>query len=256
MSKMEATLEMYKQRCEDYTKVSNRVVDLEQELDSAKAQIEELTRTNEQITKKMNHFKEKIEEEKTKNINLEIELTRKNTEIESLQNEKRRMETLNQSLEEKLHELNKLIETIQKEQADTTRNHTSTERAMSQLANDFQEMMLNLEKENKQLKTERKEANVHVTEDNGEKELLENEIRILRNKCIEIEATNQILKEELEKSQDIKTIEKLKRENQTWKDEAERWKRMAEKSAVKGDLEVENGTLRAEIMALKKVYFN
>jgi len=220
LSKIETTAEFYKQKYEDYTRITGKVSELEGEIEAQKSKNEELQKTIESLNNKINMYKEKIEQEKTNNISLELELTKRNSEIESLKQEKKRLEISNSDLESRVEELNKLLEKLQREQEDKSQN-TQTENVLNQIAGDFHELLANLEKENEILKNEKRDAEKLASE----KEILDKENLLLKNKLKELESENQSLKEKVAASEDVKIVEKLNRENYRMKEEMEKLKK-------------------------------
>ena len=224
LSKLEGMVQFYRQKYEDAAKYSNQVSDLEIQIDDLKTKLEETNEINQGLKGKIEVYKESIEAEKTKNISLDIDITKKKAEIDLLKNEKRTLEIMNSELEGKVHEQNKIMEKLYKEHEETARHHKSTGRAFEKMeGQDFQELMRCLEKENETLRSVRKTNSVVV--DNGEKEILEKEIEILKKKLMEVETENEGLRGQISKSNEVHTIEKLNKENQNLKEEMEKYKR-------------------------------
>ena len=209
MTKIEATVEFYTQKYQDYTNLTRKVSEIEEELERNKEKIEELNKANESLQSKINTYKEKLETEKTNNISLDIELTKKKTEVETLKNEKKRLEAANSELEDKVHEQNRAIEKHQMEYEDAMRNYSNTNKAMAQLAEqDF----------SAGLKSGAQDPASATIE--GEREILQQENGILKNKCKEVQVENESLKRT--KADDEKIKEKLNNENNNLKEEIER----------------------------------
>jgi len=224
LSKLEGMVQFYRQKYEDAAKYSNQVSDLEIQIDDLKTKLEETNEINQGLKGKIEVYKESIEAEKTKNISLDIDITKKKAEIDLLKNEKRTLEIMNSELEGKVHEQNKIMEKLYKEHEETARHHKSTGRAFEKMeGQDFQELMRCLEKENETLRSVRKTNSVVV--DNGEKEILEKEIEILKKKLMEVETENEGLRGQISKSNEVHAIEKINKENQNLKEEMEKYKR-------------------------------
>lgn len=211
MTKIEATVEFYTQKYQDYTNLTRKVSEIEEELERNKEKIDELNKANESLQSKMNTYKEKLETEKTNNISLDIELTKRRTEVETLKSEKKRLEAANADLEDKVNEQNRAIEKHQMEYEDAIRNYSNTNKAMNQLAGqDF--------------KSESQEAaNATAATIEGEKEILQQENNILKNKCKETQIENEALKRT--RADDEKLKEKLNNENNSLKAEVEKLKK-------------------------------
>ena len=225
LSKLEGMVQFYKQKYEDAAKFSNQVSDLEIQIDDLKIKLEETDQINQGLRGKIEVYKESIEAEKTKNITLDIDITKKKAEIDLLKNEKRTLEMLNNELEGKIHEQNKLLERLYKEHEETARHHKSTGRAFDKMeGQDFNELMRCLEKENETLKSSAKK-NSSIVMDNGEKEILEKEVELLKKKLVEVETENEGFR--ISKSNEGQTIERIIKENQILKEEIEKYKRNA-----------------------------
>lgn len=252
LTKIEATVEFYTQKYQDYTNLTRKVSDIEEELERNKEKIEELNKANESLQNKINTYKEKLEAEKTNNISLDIELTKRKTEIETLKSEKKRLEATNSELEDKVHEQNRAIEKHQMEYEDAMRNYSNTNKAMNQLAGqDFREIIGDLEKKNTESKSEVLEtASATAATIEGEKEILQQENGILKNKCKEAQLENESLKRS--KAEDDKLKEKLNNENNSLKEEIERLRQGAKSQGsttnkVSGGDDDDIETLRDEI---------
>lgn len=224
LSKLEGMVQKFRQKYEDAAKLSNQVSDLEIQIDELKIKLEETDQINQGLKGKIEVYKESIETEKTKNISLDVDLTKKKAEIDLLKNEKRTLEIMNSELEGKVHDQNKLLEKLYKEHEETARHHKSTGRAFDKMeGQDFHELMRCLEKENETLRSTRKSSSTVV--DNGEKEILEKEIELLKKKLIEVETENEGLRGQIAKSIEVLTMERLNKENQNLREEVEKHKR-------------------------------
>jgi protein HOOK3 len=208
LTKVEGTVDFYKEKYEEYSRLTIRMTEVEEELERHKKKVEELTKTNEVTQTKMNTFKEKLEAEKTANISLDIELTKKNTEINALKNEKKKLEATNTELETKIHDQNRIIEKQIREREDSVRHYGGTEKAMNELAG--------FEREDEN--AEKSEHTAAVSE--GEKEILQSENAILKAKCKEIQIENEKLK--VTRNSDTEALEKLIHENNTLKEEIDK----------------------------------
>ena len=240
---MEATLEFYKQKYEDYSRVSLQLSEMEKQSTLQRSKIEELTAYNENLSAKVNIYKDKIEAEKTRNITLDIELTRKNNEIESLKKEKKRLEASMSEVEQNVHELNKEIEKYERELENNTRMRGSiggAERSYSAkvTGQDFHEIIMNLEKENEYLKLKQQETPSSTTLDHGETEILKKENDILKNKCRQIEVENENLRKVVAKSEDIKYVEKITTDNETLKQEVQKVRKRATTAKIQAQMEI------------------
>jgi chromosome segregation ATPase len=209
-------LDFYKQKYEDYSRLTVKVSELEGDIDKFKSKIDELNKNNEALQSKMSTYKEKLETEKTNNISLDIELTKKKTEIEGLKSEKRRLEATNNDLETKIHEINRTIEKQTREREDTERHYANTDKAMNELAG-FQGMDVSEEAEAKAeaAAAHRDKSAIHE----GEREILQQENDILKAKCKEIQIENENLKSG--KNENTKAYDKLDSDNRTLKEELE-----------------------------------
>ena len=240
---MEATMEFYKQKYEDYSRVSLQLGEMEKQSTMQRSKIEELTAYNENLSGKVNTYRDKIEAEKTRNITLDIELTRKNTEIDNLKNEKKRLEASISEIEQNVHELNKEIEKYEREHENNTRmlgGSIGGERSYNNKVSgqDFHEIIMNLEKENEYLKLKQQDGTQSITFDDGETEILKKENEILKNKCRQIEVDNENLRKVVAKSEDIKYVEKITNDNQTLKQEVEKVKKNAANAKIKAQMEI------------------
>jgi predicted RNase H-like nuclease (RuvC/YqgF family) len=92
---------------------------------------------------------------------------------------------------------------------------------LSQFALDFQDIVENLEKENAELRAEKKD-NLKLQH---EKEMLEKDNELLKHKLKEVETENINLKETIARSENIKALERLTRENAKMKDEVDKLKK-------------------------------
>jgi len=195
---------------------------LEAEIDSLRLQLTNVNKDNQALLGKIELYKEKIEAEKTKNISLDIDLTKKKAEIDLLKTEKKTLELANNELEGKVNDQNKLLDRIRLEHENAAYSHRNTERAMTNMAGeDFRDLMRGLERENETLRSAKKAGGSLVLDD-AEKEILQKEIDILKKKCMEIETENQSLRDQVEKSQDVHNMERITRENQNLKQEVKR----------------------------------
>ena len=247
LSKLEGTTQLYKQKCEDFSKLTTKVSDLEVQIEDLKNSLDDTNEENKALLSKISVYKEKIEAEKTKNITLDIELSKKKAEIEAMKNERKRLEITNSELEGKLNEQNKFFEKLQREQEYNTQHHRSTERAMNNMVGqDFQELMRGIEGQSETSRSLRNSNNSTAARD-GEKEILEKENEILKAKCRETEFENQSLKERINRSEEIKLMDRLTRENQSLREDLEKSKKR------KLSTNTEDSQLHNEIKNLKKV---
>ncbi len=210
LTKVEGTVDFYKEKYEEYSRLTIRMTEVEEELERHKKRVEELTKTNEVTQTKMNTFKEKLEAEKTANISLDIELTKKNTEINALKNEKKKLEATNTELETKIHDQNRIIEKQIREREDSVRHYAGTEKVMNELAG--------FEGEDEAAEKNEHHATAAISE--GEKEILQSENAILKAKCKEIQIENEKLK--VTRNSDTEALEKLIHENNTLKEEVDK----------------------------------
>jgi len=210
LTKVEGTVDFYKEKYEEYSRLTIRMTEVEEELERHKKKVEELTKTNEVTQTKMNTFKEKLEAEKTANISLDIELTKKNTEINALKNEKKKLEATNTELEAKIHDQNRIIEKQIREREDSVRHYAGTEKVMNELAG--------FEGEDEAAEKNEHHATAAISE--GEKEILQSENAILKAKCKEIQIENEKLK--VTRNSDTEALEKLIHENNTLKEEIDK----------------------------------
>ena len=225
LSKLEGINESYKNKYEHYSTIAKRLPGLETEIEDLKLKLSNANHDNQNLLGKVELYKEKIEAEKTKNISLDIDVTKKKNEIDLLKTEKKTLELANNELEGKVNELNKVLERIRIEHEHAAMSHRNTEREMANMAGeDFRDLMRGLEKENETLRSAKKATGSLVLDD-AEKEILEKEIQLLKNKCVEIETENHKLRDQLEKSQDVQNKEKMMKENQNLKEEVEKIKR-------------------------------
>ena len=236
-------MEFYRQKYDDYSRVYTQLGDMEKQSTTQRSKIEELSAYNENLTSKVNKYKEKIEAEKTKNITLDIELTRRTTEIENLKNEKKRLESSISELEQNMLELNKEIERFEREQENNVRMVRSSiggERPFLNTTSgqDFHEIIMSLERENEYLRLKQQEGISSLVLDDGESEILKKENEILKNKCKQIEAENENLRKVVEKSEDIKYVDKITTDNQNLKQEVEKVKKNAVTARIKAELEI------------------
>lgn len=217
-------MDFYQQKYDDYTKLNVRVSDLDVQVEELKTELDEVREVNKGLLNKIEVYKEKLEAEKTKNISMDIDATKKKAEIDSLKSEKKRLEFINNELEGKINDLNKFLERVQREQQDSARHHRSTDRALNQMTGqDFTELIRGLERENEALRSGKK-GSISMIED-GEKEILEKENEILKAKCIEIQTENEAMKDQVAKSRDIQVMERLLRENANLKEEVDKLKK-------------------------------
>lgn len=203
--------------------MNDKINEVQEEAEKYRKKIDELTKANEAIQGKMNTYKEKLEAEKTTNISLDIELTKKKTEIEALKSEKKRLEATNNDLENKVHDQNKAIEKHIREREERSNYFGSTERTISQFQ-DFQQ-----DDSEQYLGHEGKAAAIRE----GEKEILEQENTILKAKCKEIQIENEELKQS--KNSDSKAVEALSNENNALRQEIENLKNKTSKTSIHGD---------------------
>ena len=149
MAKLETNLAYYKSQFEEQVQNTAKVHELETTLSVTEDKLKECEKTRDSLQEKVKKFKTLLEEEKEKNIKLEIDLTRKTAEAETFESEKQRLELNLADYEARLSDAHKQIEQLQYEREETARLHTSTERAMAQIAAasgaDFNDMITNLE---------------------------------------------------------------------------------------------------------------
>lgn len=242
LTKVEGTVDFYKEKYEEYTRLTIRMTEVEEDLERQKKRVEELTKTNEATQTKMNTFKEKLEAEKTANISLDIELTKKNTEINALKNEKKKLEATNAELETKIHDQNRVIEKQIREREDSTRHYAGTEKVMNELAA--------FEGED-----EDKTENYASAANEGEREILQSENAILKAKCKEIQIENEKLK--VTRNSDTEALEKLIHENNTLKEDLDKLKSGSpsgrSKAGSSEDSEIMRETLSQKTMLISQL---
>ena len=238
---MEGTLEWYKQKYQEYSKLASQINEMETQLINQDNRNKEIMENNENLLNKMNFWKDKFSAESQRNINLDVELTKKVTDIEALKSEKRRLENVNNHLEQRLHEQEKTIEMLERE-CENMKFSSGANVAIDRFLNkfsgqDFHEIITNLEEENRELRAKKSEPqSLDLT--NGEQEILKNENEVLRTKCKQVEVDNESLRKAVAKSEDIKYIEKLTHENQNLKQELEKTKKALDASKLKAQLEI------------------
>lgn len=242
-SKMEGTLEFYKQKYEDYTRIALQMSDMEKQSVTHRNKIEELSAYNENLSAKVNVYREKIEAEKTRNITLDVELTRRATEIDALKIEKKRIESLCNDLELQVKEQNKLIERHEKEFENRRMFGSSlgVDRFGGKSSGqDFQEIIMALEKENEALRLGKSEVVQAVVMEDGEAEIIKKENEIIKNKCKQIEAENENLRKVISSSEDVKYVERITNDNQELKKEVEKVKKAADSEKMKAQSEIKS----------------
>lgn len=221
-------MEFYKQKYDEYLKATLQLGEMENQLITQRTKIEELNSVNENLTTKVNVYRDKIEAEKTRNIHLDLELTRKNAEIDHLKSEKKRVDALNADMNDMINEQSKEIERLERERENNARIGGFSHPGQSLLS---QEIIMNLEKDNEILR--QKQGQPVILED-GEAEIIKKENEILKTKCKEIEKDNETLRKVVSKSEDVKYVEKITTDNETLKQEVEKVK----KARIKAENEV------------------
>lgn len=238
---MEGTLEFYKQKFEDYSRMALQMSDMEKQSVNQRNKIEELSAYNENLSTKVNVYREKIEHEKTRNISLDVELTRRSTEINSLKNERKRLENLISELESKLQDQSKVIERHEREFENKRLfgGSIGAERYAGKAGgHDFQEIIQTLEKENETLKLKQSEGLQPVMMEDGEAEILKKENEIIKAKCKEIESENENLRKMIATSEDVKYMDRITNDNQVLKQEVEKVKKAADTAKAKAQSEM------------------
>ena len=238
---MEGTLEFYKQKFEDYSRIALQMSDMEKQSVNQRNKIEELSAYNENLSTKVNVYREKIEHEKTRNISLDVELTRRSTEISALKTEKKRLESLISELESKLQEQSKVIERHEREFENKRLfgGSIGAERYAGKASGqDFQEIIQTLEKENESLRLKQNEVLQPVLMEDGEAEILKKENEIIKAKCKEIEAENENLRKLIATSEDVKHVDRITNDNQVLKQEVEKVKKAADTAKIKAQNEI------------------
>ena len=234
-------MNFYEQKYQEYSQLTVKITETEEELQKYKNKVDESHRVNEALQSKFNTYKEKLETEKTNNISLDIELTRKKAEIESLKSEKKRLDITNADLEKKLHDQNRAVEKYMREHEDNLRHYSNTDKAMNELAG---QNFLSGD-DDKQSGTS---SDTHTTAaaNDGEKEILQQENKILIAKCKQIQVENESLK--TGKEDESRAREKFENENNRLKEEITRLKSASEANVSAGNARVE-----AEVESLRKV---
>jgi len=220
LSKLEVTLDFYKQKYEDCGMLTEKCTELESQNENIQNRMQETEKEIESLRTKSKKYMDQYTAEKDRNINLELTITKKDAELESLRNERKRLETNLNELEVKLHEQHKQLEVFKHESEDSARkNHQSTERAMKQIANQSYDESIPNDSFMK------KSRNTNVTpEDEVDIEMLKKEIELLRQKCHDLQKENETLKLNKESNQnDVqKQYEKATKENESLKDDINR----------------------------------
>lgn len=220
--KLESALETYRQRMEDNFAASSKIDELRIDLEKKNEKIRDLEGVKESLNAKMDKYKAQIAEEKNKNINLEIDLTRKVTEIENMKNEKRRTELTIADLEAQLHDAQQQIEQLNLEKEELSKLPTNG--ALTGFINDgsdFYQITAKLEKE---LEDHRKEHGNKPGVDEVELEILQKENEVLKAKCKEIQVENEELKLKVKSSESVLKMEKLLLENETLREDLKKLK--------------------------------
>lgn len=106
---MEASLEFYKSKYEEYGKVLEKNKEYERILKTNKSQFDEIKENNSKLTKKNFKYKEKISKFKEKQIDLELEISKKHTEIDILNVQKEELLKNISKCELNLSEKNKIL---------------------------------------------------------------------------------------------------------------------------------------------------
>jgi len=241
LSKMEGTLEWYKQKYQEYSKLASQINETENQLITQENRNKEILENNENLMNKMNFWKDKFSAESQKNINLDVELTKKVNDIETLKSEKRRLENVNNHLEQRLHEQEKNIEMLERDLENikfSSGANVAIDRFLNKFSGqDFHEIIANLEEENKELRNKKSEPqSLDLT--NGDQEILKSENDVLRTKCKQVEVDNEHLRKVVAKSEDIKYVEKLTTENQNLKQELEKTRKALDAAKFKAQLEI------------------
>lgn len=260
--KVEETMGTYKQAYDDYGNLIKKTAEMEEEMQKHKSKVEELNKINEGLQSKITTFKDKLEAAQTKNISQDIEMIKRETEIEGLKSEKKRLEASNNSLQKKIKEQAKVIEEKTKEQEE------AAAKSENMLEKSEIEMVLE-EAERKERSMIEDKQSLHETYISiiaeGEKEILQQENEILKAKCKEIQTENEMLKMRSKEEEtgndllrnkvkeDAALIEKLKEENSKLKEENEKLGKVSVTPQPTVVVNQNQEALEAEIESLKKV---
>lgn len=216
-------MEFYKQKYEEYLRTTSTMADYANELEDRDEKIRDLEKIRENLHAKLEKYMAQISQEKNNSLNLEMELARKNTEIEIMKNEKNRLEQIVNDYEARLHDANKQIHQLTQEKEDALLNLESEhgQRSGKKGADgaDFLEIIANLERELEQV---RSQPDPKKSAEEGQIEILVKENEILKSKCKEIQAENESLIHEIEKNENPKITERFKAENEKLKAELAR----------------------------------
>jgi chromosome segregation ATPase len=215
LSKLEVTLEFYKQKYEDCQRLTEKCTELETQQELTQTKIAELEDENEAFKTKVKKYQDQFTAEKDKNINLDLTITKRDAEIEALKNDKKRLEVSFTESETRINDMTRQLEALRHEREDTARIHVSTERAMAQIAQSGYD---NLKPKGMQSQ--------QMVEAESDKEFLEKEIEILKAKCKDLQKDNELLKIRNDKleAETPKLVEKVTKENEGLKEEVVRIK--------------------------------
>ena len=173
-------LEFYKHKYEENTKLVKHLSELENVRQDQNKKVKDLEKEIDDLKIKTKKYMEQYTTERNKNINQELEITKKNAEIVDLKNKKKLLDCTINDLELKINDQKRQIEDSFLEKEDSVQSLHSTEIILSQLDDPSGLDMLNFMNIDSIKKSKRHEK---FTEDECEKELRQKDIDLLIEKC-------------------------------------------------------------------------
>ena len=143
MPKIESTLQFYKSKYDELITLQEKIRVIEDLSDKQNTKINELNRLNSNVNRNIETYKEKLNEEKDKSINLQLEISKKNIEFDNLFQEKIELENVLFKKEEKISNLQRKIEEMRNEEE--SYYNKNVDNKSTTLQNDFDDIVKNLE---------------------------------------------------------------------------------------------------------------